>query len=607
MDKKGIEKFEYNGTTLYFDTTGANIECFDIDVEPGFKDVYFDHFDLICVKIMLRNVCKVFSDVETIHIGNHCVDINISNKIFPNAKFVTGSSSLYVMNRDMLLRNHGTCMSLINTFYKTCDDVIDLKGISTISSYAFDGCKASNVINSECINYVALNAFENYKHIKCDDGVYHVGSIVTGYDKDAAIIDVPAKSYIASFAFPVGSTVNAAYIHNSEHLHVIPAKKMIICKDFISDYSFDYDSIAIAIANDEVNPECEKLECEDDTAAYMKSVDGILYSYDGLNLLKCPPAKTGDVKIPDGVTSIIGFAFKETSIDRVVCPKSLKVVDYMAFYASTISDIDFNGADIQLHEKAFAACGNLTSIKIRCSSNMLGNNTFKDCISLRDVIFEEGLEYMCKYIFAGCHSLHSITLPESFNSFSVYTACLSGFKHVILKSKTIPKHIINSIMCPDGYEPDEDNLCTLVHLCDGNTLYIPKSVSTTKYYELINKFNNLCNTPVYMLNMDELSKLYKYGDTAKDRAITALAEYIDSDCKNDNTLRYLKRCCDIVVDYILANYKEEDFIKFLKLNIAGPTALRNSVQKVNNRGYTIALAYILEYLNRKKQSNAFTI
>lgn len=55
-----------------------------------------------------------------------------------------------------------------------------------------------------------------------------------------------------------------------------------------------------------------------------KAVDGVLYSIDGTTLKMCPPGKTGDLNIPDGVTTVPDWGIAQcTKLNNISIPASL--------------------------------------------------------------------------------------------------------------------------------------------------------------------------------------------------------------------------------------------------------------------------------------------
>ena len=120
-----------------------------------------------------------------------------------------------------------------------------------------------------------------------------------------------------------------------------------------------------------------------------RSVDGILYSKDMTTLIQCPGGKTGEVVIPDTVTSI-------GSHEKV---EGISFGDGPAIYAG-----------------AFTGCTSLTSVTIPEGVTSIGEWTFGSCSSLKNVTLPETLTSIGDGAFYSCHSLASITIPAGVTS-----------------------------------------------------------------------------------------------------------------------------------------------------------------------------------------------
>ena len=100
-----------------------------------------------------------------------------------------------------------------------------------------------------------------------------------------------------------------------------------------------------------------------------KSVDGILYSYDGKTLILYPFGKSSSFTIPDSVTSI--------------------------------------------GERAFYGCSGLTSVTIGNGVTSIGSIAFSGCKGLTSVTIGNGVTEIGQNAFSGCSGLTSITIPDS--------------------------------------------------------------------------------------------------------------------------------------------------------------------------------------------------
>ena len=113
---------------------------------------------------------------------------------------------------------------------------------------------------------------------------------------------------------------------------------------------------------------------------YYKAIDGIVYSKDGKKLLDCPGGKTGMLSIPEGVTYIEDFAFRDNSnlTGKLVIPDSVTTIGYTAF----------------------EGCNGFTELIIGESIATIDGFAFSDCTGLMgDLVFSENIKTIDKGVF----------------------------------------------------------------------------------------------------------------------------------------------------------------------------------------------------------------
>lgn len=171
-------KFYTDGTT-----------CTDIEVMDDAKEISF-----IYPKIMInRERCqKVFSSVEIMLIGRNVISIAIPNKMFPNIKHVESKSNSFINGKYLIERAGG---KLLNVFRQSEDAEIDFTLFNRIGSYAFEGCRATKVSDSEDTGFIRINnnaffgsGFMNQPFV---NGIKCVGSLVVDVDETADEVIMP--------------------------------------------------------------------------------------------------------------------------------------------------------------------------------------------------------------------------------------------------------------------------------------------------------------------------------------------------------------------------------------------------------------------------------
>lgn len=366
------------------DENGDYGDCIDIDVKPGVEKVIFgDYYDFF-----LKLSKKVFPDVKELHISEHAGVISISNEMFPNVRKVTSEKDFYREGSMLCGGLHGD-FSLYNTFCLKPDETADLSGISAILDFAFSGSETLNVTGSDGINTYNREAFNNsaigrlpfVNGVKCINGmVFDVDTecdnvVFPDEDEDLhAIANHLPFEKIKQITVHRGSTVQLLYRCN-----MLP-KTVNICGNLGESVCQTKEEMASRLTIDSIVELCGREEIEninifDDSKTY-KSIDGIVYSYDGKRLLKCPRGKIGHVAIPEGTEVITANAFKYCHIDSVSFPSTLNKLENDAFVSSTVKKVDF-GAGIKA----------------------VGWFSFMNCRELKSIVIPHQLEVIEKYAF----------------------------------------------------------------------------------------------------------------------------------------------------------------------------------------------------------------
>lgn len=148
--------------------------------------------------------------------------------------------------------------------------------------------------------------------------------------------------------------------------------------------------------------------------------DQKLYVYNGTESL---------VRIPSNVKVIGGGAFLGNEyVRQVIIPEGVRKIELMAFASSSLEEIVLPRTIEIIENSAFAGCENL--IAIRTSElpllRKLGDNAFFDCEKLVEFPKCDSLQEIGSGCFYGCESILSMTLPSSINKigemvFSSYT------------------------------------------------------------------------------------------------------------------------------------------------------------------------------------------
>lgn len=146
--------------------------------------------------------------------------------------------------------------------------------------------------------------------------------------------------------------------------------------------SVDYYEPSLASALDITD-----FEVYDDNPKYI-SIDGIIYTRDGLILVAVPCGKSGCIKILEGVEVVKDSAFDKSAASKVICPQSLRLIDKYAFRSSVyLTEIVLNEGLKKIGTCAFYDCESLTTTTIPASVDDIGPMAF-DSSPLTSLTFE---------------------------------------------------------------------------------------------------------------------------------------------------------------------------------------------------------------------------
>ncbi len=148
------------------------------------------------------------------------------------------------------------------------------------------------------------------------------------------------------------------------------------------------------------------------------STDGLFLIDSGSLVAVAMAAINGDIKIPEGVTSIGMGAFSGCkSLTSITIPKGVTSIGNTAFSNCTsLTTITIPDSVTSIGDWAFNYCSSLTTITIPDSVTSIGDWTFNYCSSLTSFTIPEGVTSIGSHTFFSCSSLTSITIPDRVTS-----------------------------------------------------------------------------------------------------------------------------------------------------------------------------------------------
>lgn len=573
-------KFYTDGTT-----------CTDIEVMDDTKEISF-----IYPKIMInRERCpKVFSSVEVMLIGRNVISIVIPNKMFPNIKHVESKSSSFINGKYLIERAGG---KLLNVFGQSEDAEIDFTLFNRIGNYAFEGCRATKVSDSEDTGFIRINnnaffgsGFMNQPFV---NGIKCVGSLVVDVDETADEVIMP-KTVIQYFP---DKFVKCMRLPNIRCIDKVTKKPR---KVIIEDKNISHDNEVLFRLHE---PGIEEFESR---IPRYKTVDGILYSADMKTLVLCPKEKTGEVIIPDGVTRIRRQAFCLTKISRVVFPDSLVRIEDEAFYqCKNLKEIDFGNGIEQLgadgKQLIFSGCA-FERLVFPSQIKEIGVSAFYACHKLKEIVFNEGLEKIAIGAFKNCMMLREVNLPASIRELGKSAfVCIPNnrpYGDLHINMTTIPDNLVKALVY---YGSLKTLRCIYVHIDNANGVYdfvLPDSITPIRngYSKIALDFNMLANTE-YIHNTKRLETAFHYAASSRYECIVAYKTYLKT--KHKAAKEFLEKEQYRVAAAIIEELDEKDFVDFVKLRCINLEYDSCIMKRLQEKNWNIALAYMLEEGNGK--------
>lgn len=627
MAKPQIKKVKKDskGVTYYF-SDDDGIMCVDIDVEPGVKSVVFQERQCAskwkdCYsRFLLRNVKKQFPDVERLIISGECIyTIDISNMMFPNVKEVIVKDNDSYEPGPYLMTvkdtNDGRKFCLLNTFCSDAGSVIDLKDVTEISSYAFEGCMAGKIINCKDVLIIDNSSFCGYPASMCENS-YKDGALVF----ENMLVDIDAGAEHVTISEEV--TISTSKWFNLSNVKEIVFQKMstiplVNGPNFNGTVTINDDSFIPA--QRDIDKIIRHIHCSafkvTESNKQICAVDGVIYSKDKKILLAYPRHRCGDFVIPDGTEIIYDDAFAYSDITSVKIPDSVYRIKTDAFsnceklkrigFNKTITDYSKYG-DIGI----FYGCQSLEPFTIPSHIETLGISMFFGC-NTTEIRLQEGI----KRLDANSISLGSrdslddeLIIPSTLHV--IESRIIRPGQHKIRVKSRTPAGLVNAVTNTSSYTNNDGVagpfVITLTIEEDGKeyVFYIPRFLSLETSKNLDNFFNMYSPSAMSEEYMDALYEdtpcLYVKQDTALELYhLTGKQFYKD----------FLKKSKNSIIKRYFDRGQEKEIIDFLQFGFFASSSLDKFRKIADEREMSILSAYILEEQKKKapKTTTKFTI
>lgn len=535
---------------------------------------------------------EILDDVERIIIKSDVREIHISNKTFPNVKEVISESTCFLSGR-MLVENYNSVNRhrLLNSFFMSPGEVIDMSGINTIAKNAFVGCRSVNIINTEDVDAVNSDAFDGSafkRAVKPCDGFYMAGTIVFAIDTSQSdyVLQKCVTAITPGIKFNKEGTIvvkNAkVFLNMVSYSNVISLPKKVIIKDIFISNSYT-DRAIKKICSYGV----KEFVIDNNDSDYA-SIDGIIYNKKTKTLCKCIFEDKADVIIPDWVEYIAEGAFARRNITSVEIPGSVKVIGREAFILNmNLSKVKMSEGVREIGAESFSRCYQLKEIDIPGSVHSIGKSAFSYCIGMNKVFLHEGLVNINALAFFGAN-INSIEIPSTVKQ--LLTRCIVNISNVTFNTETknLPFGWVSSI-CNIAAKTSCGIKPVVVSTKD-KTIFVPA------YLRQIDA-NRLCSLD----NDDEIfNNLYSFSTNSVSKAIHAFFECKESGY-SDN-IKYVSRSGKIIIDFLIKNKDEENLSSLINSGILSKNTLQYVLDNLDDDMIT-AKAYALNSLDKNSKKS----
>lgn len=168
---------------------------------------------------------------------------------------------------------------------------------------------------------------------------------------------------------------------------------------------------------------------------YLKELPDGMFDNSYSGSISRPFAHLKEIILPEVLEIIPENCFKETDIETIKLPKTLKRIEKSAFSnCSYLKNIIIPENLEYIGNSAFYWCRNLKSVTIPTSSSLayIGSWAFNYCKNLKSIALPEGFVSIGFHAFEDCEKLSSIVLPKTLLEIGSGVFRKSGIEQLVL-------------------------------------------------------------------------------------------------------------------------------------------------------------------------------
>ena len=312
----------------------------------------------------------------------------------------------------------------ITATYNADKSVLMVEGTGKMWDYTEENCPANDstkkILVKEGIENVSAYAFSSFafvEKITLPEGLKSIGKAAFQYTKISELTLPDSVSYIGDYAF--SGNINLTEITLPKNLTFIGEGAFAFCQN-LKSVTFYGDNEIKGIAS--AFYLCEGLEefNVDLNNSKYTCANGVLYTNDGLTLIKYPNGKSEtEFTVPNVVKAIGEYAFAETKLEKINLNSNTTTIGSYAFYASSIKSIVLPDSVKNIGAYAFSECFNAKKLVLPKRLKAIKESAFMG-VNAKKISIPNSVTYIGKYAFANCNKLESVTLPKNLKTIKPY-------------------------------------------------------------------------------------------------------------------------------------------------------------------------------------------